>query len=368
MSAGFSRSLLAGVLADPGRMSALALAEWDLLLRQARSSDLLPRLAQLALIHLGPGEMPTVVDPHLAAARTIDQAHRDEVRREAVALEVLLAPLGVPIVLLKGAAYLLGNGPAGLGRTVTDLDILVPREALADVESALLIGGWNTTHPHPYDQAYYRRWMHELPPMIHGRRGTALDVHHAILPPTARTGTDSTLLIEEAIPLPGHRLLRTPCAVDQVLHSMAHLLFNEELSHGLRDLSDIDLMLRHYGSASTFWPMLTDRARQLHLESTLLHGICQVNAMLRTPIPPFMLEQARPRTGPRGLYLRGLNALWECALDTHHPSVASSWGHIARGLLFLRAHAIRMPAAMLARHLTIKLGRRLVPSDIPMHA
>ena len=48
-----------------------------------------------------------------------------------------------------------------------------------------MLGGWATTHHDPYDQRYYRRWMHELPPMLHIRRMTLLDVHHAIVPATA---------------------------------------------------------------------------------------------------------------------------------------------------------------------------------------
>jgi hypothetical protein len=64
----------------------------------------------------------------------------------------------------------------------SDVDVLVPRDRLADVEAALMLAGWASTNPSEYDQHYYRRWMHELPPLQHIRRQTVLDVHHAILP------------------------------------------------------------------------------------------------------------------------------------------------------------------------------------------
>ena len=38
----------------------------------------------------------------------------------------------------------------------------------------------------PYDDAYYRDHMHELPPLIHKERDRMIDVHHTILPLTAR--------------------------------------------------------------------------------------------------------------------------------------------------------------------------------------
>ena len=34
--------------------------------------------------------------------------------------------------------------------------------------------GWATTHHSPYDQRYYRTWMHELPPLRHAVRGSIL--------------------------------------------------------------------------------------------------------------------------------------------------------------------------------------------------
>ncbi|WP_164045505.1 nucleotidyltransferase family protein, partial [Serratia marcescens] len=67
---------------------------------------------------------------------------------------------------------------------IGDLDILVPRDRLDEVEAALLAAGWEWVKPDPYDDAYYRRWMHELPPLIHRERDRMIDVHHTILPLT----------------------------------------------------------------------------------------------------------------------------------------------------------------------------------------
>ncbi len=50
----------------------------------------------------------------------------------------------------------------------------------------------------PYDDLYYRQWMHELPPLVHGERGRMVDVHHTILPLTARPTPDAQALIADA--------------------------------------------------------------------------------------------------------------------------------------------------------------------------
>ena len=52
-----------------------------------------------------------------------------------------LAPLGVPVILLKGTAFHAADLDAATGRSVGDLDILVPRDSLDAVEAALARGG-----------------------------------------------------------------------------------------------------------------------------------------------------------------------------------------------------------------------------------
>ena len=87
------------------------------------------------------------------------RAQRRDERRK------VLATVDVDLVLLKGAAYLMAGLPAARGRVFSDVDILVPVARLAEVENALMLHGWSTTHHNAYDQRYYRQWMHELPPL-----------------------------------------------------------------------------------------------------------------------------------------------------------------------------------------------------------
>ena len=53
-----------------------------------------------------------------------------------------LAPLDVPVILMKGTAFHAAGLDASIGRSVGDLDILVPRARLDAVEAALLEAGW----------------------------------------------------------------------------------------------------------------------------------------------------------------------------------------------------------------------------------
>jgi hypothetical protein len=63
----------------------------------------------------------------------------------------------------------------------------------------MLEAGWEWVKPDPYDDAYYREHMHELPPLIHKARDRMIDVHHTILPRTHRVTPDPLVLMAEAV-------------------------------------------------------------------------------------------------------------------------------------------------------------------------
>src|SRR3546814_17950409 len=62
------------------------------------------------------------------------------------------------------------------------------------VEAGLIAAGWEWVKPDPYDDQYYRRWMHEVPPLTHKERDRMIDVHHTILPLTARQTPDAEVI------------------------------------------------------------------------------------------------------------------------------------------------------------------------------
>ena len=360
-----SRSLLARVMSDTAHLQGLSAGQWDMLIRQARHSSLLARLGERVAACGAECQVPPAAHAHLRAAGVMVRAQHAAVRFEVAALLDILGPLDIPIVLLKGAAYVMADPAAAVGRTLTDIDILVPRTALSEVESRLLLSGWHGTHTDAYDQRYYRQWMHELPPMMHGRRGTMLDVHHAILPLTARLKPSPQHLLDAAEPVAGHGRLQVLSPADRVLHSMTHLLFNEDLSHGLRDLSDIDLLLRHHGHTAGYWSELLTRAALLNLSAPLLHGLLLSTFLLHTPVPQAVFTQARSQAGLNRVLEQVLQLLWRLALDCPHPSARSGAtgmaASAAAAVLYLRAHGQRMPPALLMRHLAVKLARRLRP-------
>lgn len=351
-TAGIDRDRVVRALRDVKALPDWSLAEWDLLVRQARQADLLARIACQLDAHglierVAPGPRA-----HLEAVKTLAAAQQDEVRREVMHIKRALRDQGEPVIVLKGAAYLIADLPPAAGRLFSDVDILVPKAQLDTTETQLMLHGWATTHHSAYDQRYYREWMHELPPMEHMRRQTVLDVHHTILPETARLKPPAAKLFKAAVTLASGLRVLAPC--DMVLHSITHLLHNDELSHGLRDLSDIDLLLRHFAAQRPdFWAALVERSREMDLARPLHYGLHCARRILGTPVPDDVLVTTA-RAAPPAPLSTLMDALWWRALRSQHATAAQPLTSAALFLLYVRAHWLRMPPLLLVRHLTIK--------------
>lgn len=342
--------LLPRILRQPELAARLSLAQWDLLVRQARHAGLLARL-HVRFVELSLTEaVPPPARWHFEAAATLALKQHIAVRWEVGQIRAALATLEGPIVVLKGAAYVVAGLPAAHGRLFSDIDILVPRRQLNLAEAALMLGGWHATGLSAYDERYYRRWMHEIPPMQHLRRATVIDVHHAILPDTARYFPDPEKLFGRVEPVTGMPGVYVLCAEDRILHSAAHLFHDGELPHGLRDLSDLDLLLRRAAIDPRFWARLVARADDLQLGRPLFYALRYAQHFLGTPVPAPVWESLRP-AAPASVLLELMDAIFSRALAPAHPSCADALTPLARQAAYIRAHWLRMPSHLLLPHL-----------------
>lgn len=325
-----SAAALVALMRAPDSATALRAAQWNGIISASRAERLLGTLAIL----LQDVAVPDRVRAILSDTRLDAEREQGIALWEANRAAFALTPLGIEPILLKGAAYVAAGLRASEGRMVGDLDILVPRDRLEEAEAALLAAGWEWVKPDPYDDAYYRRWMHELPPLIHRERDRMIDVHHTIVPLTARPMPDAAALIGESVGIgAGLRLLN---AEDRVLHAVAHMLADGDLSGGLRNLWDIQCLLAEIADhAALDW-----RAKH--------HGLAPHLARARR-LADHVYGQGETRlTLIDRLFLRRLLFRDEWGRDSH------KWLGLA---FYIRSHLLRMPPLMLARHLFTKLRK-----------
>jgi hypothetical protein len=347
--------LLQQLLLHPERVLDLDNTQLNALLSQGRSTRLLGSLAfEMERIGVA-AQLPQIVDRHFQSARLIYNKQRRDLSYDSEKVKIALDSVGEKLVLLKGAAYILGGLPVGRGRYITDIDIIVPRERIDIAERALIEHGWEAGEVDPYDDHYYRTWGHEIPPLTNHKRDTTLDVHHNILPPTAGPNVDASLLFEQLIEVrPG---IYTLSWRDMVIHSATHLFHEGEFHHGLRDLWDLDRMLRDFSQRDPrFWSGLLSRAEQLQLTGSLFHGLNYANQVFGTPVPTHILEQASSRS--RELRKPFMDFLFLRAFRPDHPQSKLRFTRLALAALYLRSHYLRMPLHLLLPHLTRKAWKR----------
>ncbi|MEO5734968.1 MAG: nucleotidyltransferase family protein [Rubrivivax sp.] len=352
------------LLAQPDRQPELTPRQWEIAIGQAGNAQLLGRLAQHHLKRGWLDAVPNGPRMHLQSGLKFVDRLQTELRWELDCIRRALIGIPTPVVLLKGAAYFEANLPPRQGRLFGDIDILVERSQLAAVEQALFAAGWISAERDPYNQRYYRQWMHEIPPLMHVLRGTSIDVHHSITPPTSAMAVDSALLLPQIRPAAAGSAFHVLAPVDMVLHSAVHLFQEGEFEHGLRDLLDLRDLLLHFGSGANaepdFWPVLLRRSHELGLTVALHHALFHIGRLFGPMVPP---EQAEALAALRPAWpaRTAMAALLGQALRPPHPACDSRAAQLARALLYLRAHALRMPLHLVLPHLVRKAWMRKFP-------
>lgn len=347
---------LINAIKSPQGLLGISLRDWDVLIRLAKRANLIGRLSEVLDLQGVRDELPASVKNHLESAQVLTAHQRQAIAWEARHIDKALKPLSVPIILLKGAAYAISDLAAARGRLFGDVDVLLPKDQMNQAEAALMVNGWGSSGSDPYDDRYYRRWMHELPPMAHRKRGTVIDVHHNILPMTARDCPSIELLLSASVAVPGTEF-HVLCPCDMVIHSATHLFHEGELQNGLRDLFDLDALIGEFSSnLPCFWQDLSDRAETLGLSWPLYLALRYANVILDTQVPSDVNLRLAKLSEINPLSQKVLDAMYLRALKPDHPLCDDFLTQLARLGIFLRSHFLRMPVGLLTLH----LGRKAV--------
>ncbi|PCI63095.1 MAG: hypothetical protein COB37_05870 [Kordiimonadales bacterium] len=262
-------------------------------------------------------------------------------------IERALHGTGIAPVLLKGGAYVALELPASEGRRVADIDILVAEDDLEQTENRLKEAGWafEETTDNEYDQAYYREFMHELPPLRHIRRRTVVDVHHRILPRTSRVLVKNDMLIDAAQHLKG-RELRTFQPVDLFIHSSVHSFADGSFDTPARSL--VELYFLFSGLSEADKSALAERSVTVGASMPVATALWALNEFFGEKVPGVGADSM----------IKPASALVRGAFRAKLENISGAY--FAKLILYVRSHYLRMPIPQLALHLMRKAARQLV--------
>ena len=353
-----SQHPLLRLLRSADEASHLSPREWEDVLRHALTAHLGGRLWQMLKEAGVAHRVPAPIARRIEAAFIEGEYYRRRLLWEIDRLHRSFRGTETSLILLKGAAYAAADLELAIGRPAADTDILVSYAEISRVEQILLSDGWEHVIDDDYDQFYYRQWMHELPPLRHRVRETELDLHHSIVPRTSRIKPDMARVCAAAIVV-DKRGTKVLAPADMLLHCSVHLFHDGEIRGALRDLVDIDRMIRHFARTPQFWSTLVPRATELGLTRPLYYALRYADRLLATPVPQRVTD-ACEFAKPALPILMIMDTVIPRALIPP-MSRGERWASTASGLcLFVRSHWLRMAPRLLIAHLARKTIRRLV--------
>tara|TARA_R110000744_G_scaffold114135_5_gene213524 strand:+ start:4287 stop:5369 length:1083 start_codon:yes stop_codon:yes gene_type:complete len=334
----------------------ISLVEWELLIRIAREASVLPRVAYA--LDTVMESVPEYAQTHLISAKYHAKLLAQQVQFEAREFKrILPVELQAEIIYLKGAAYTLSGCTAGRGRVFSDIDMLVSKTNLREVEARLSVYAWFTQPTDDYDDMYYRQWAHEIPPLKHSGRGTILDVHHNLVPLISGKAPDINDFTAGARTLSCGARVLSPGAM--ILHSAVHLFYQEEYHHGFRDLSDLHLLFSEFGCEQAFWDELFILAQKTGFGLELALALRYVNMLFDTHIPQAELHKSQLWLPPK-IKLKIFDWIYSRVLQPHHTLCNVSGLGLANTMALVRGHWIKMPVHILLMHTAAKGYRNML--------
>jgi hypothetical protein len=246
-----------------------------------------------------------------ARYRAAGEANRRLLDQLAGLLPVL-GGAGVPTVLLKGAALVLGAYPDPGLRPMSDLDVLVPVDRVRDAVRALGAQGWAPEAPLT---AAALRLTHSLP---FRRPGHApLDLHWHVFEECCAPADDESLWAASRPAAVDGVPTRVPAPEDQLLHVAVH---GEKWVHvpGIRWIADAVVLVRAGGVR---WERLVAEAIRRRFVLRMRAQLEYLRSAFEAPIPPEALAQLATAPVSR---IERLEARWSVR-DRRRPWVLVYW-------------------------------------------
>ncbi len=293
-------------------------ADWNLLIGKAHAEGVAP-LLYWTLSKSGKfSSLPDLARNSLRAMYSGTWMRNQKILKELETLTRLFTQADIPVVVLKGACFALTIYPDIGLRPMGDLDILVPKEKLAEAVKIAMSLDYADTLPEA-SPGLNDLLSHHACLQKTGEHPISLEIHHSLVADKSFVYSvpvdwfwTQTELLDESLQTK-YKDLRMLTPIAQILFAATHAM----LQHGgknapLRWFYDLDRLIRLY-SERLDWGLLLSHTWEFEWNSALDAALSQTNAYFNTPIP----EQVRTSLSEQSDRHQQLVALMQIQPATH---------------------------------------------------
>jgi hypothetical protein len=290
------QELLVRATAAPGRLdlepARPGAVRWDRVVDMAQWHRLSPLLWRYLRADGQGASVPDGVLDQLHRAAASTTARNLSLQAALGQVVAALADLGIPAMLLKGAALIETVYPDIGLRPMGDLDILVPRSSIEEAHGAVEALGYVVwgVRVSRHDASQLARHHHHYPLE---RGSVTVELHHHVTAATPEF--DISGFWERAVPGPGPVSHLLPSPEDLFLHGAVHFSVDRiaRLASGLGQLADLAWIA---AEQPIDWVAVTTRARDYGVGDQLFLALVAGQVLLGELAPPDAVASVQPRS------------------------------------------------------------------------
>lgn len=226
----------------------------------------------------------------LQSLAVVNDFRRHHIRNLVARVVSDLAAEGIDVLVLKGAALLVGGVTRPPARTMSDIDVLVTGGSPEAAWRVCLARGWKLVDPAWTEDLY--RQHHHLPPLRDPDGiDVGLEVHRSMLLGIERLGVDMTAILARSREVVVRGVaIRVPSTEDLLLHDCLHFAWSNKLHHAAwRAFSDahaitsdpafswarfLDVATASRAQQCCYWTLRLGRVlADLSVPDDVLHGL-----------------------------------------------------------------------------------------------
>jgi hypothetical protein len=264
--------------------------DWDYVAKTSCSHGIAP------LVYHGLQQSRVISLLPFAPAERLRSTYYGNAARNALLYDELHAVLtmlkeqGSDVIVLKGAALAETVYPHRALRAMSDIDLLVRRERLAELETRLREMGYV-----PDERRKPREWFqaHHYHLVFANSSRIPIEIHWHVKRPEDPFGIDIDGFWKRArsIPIAGVQALVLSPA-DLLIHLCQHL-WQHSLRGGIRPLCDIAEVIKYF-AADIDWTQVAQLSSQWQTNSCLYVGFGCAAELLDAPVPKSFLDDLKP--------------------------------------------------------------------------